>query len=699
MLYVNKLRVAGLLSKGLNAVYESLFETGVDEMAWDDLSKNEMVWPRVEEVLEFRRETYRILTDLIASPAFDEGAAPYDEGSQGWALLLGFAHEEIHLETSSVLIRELPAGLVAQPEWWPLPHPSAAARAPAAFPPVAGVDYPAPELAPVEATEVKLGRPADGSADLFGWDNEFGARTVPVPAFSAGVAKVTNGEFWHFVSSGGYREERHWSEEGRRWRAYRNTKWPCFWVLDGPQGLFKFRLRTVFSVIDMQWDWPAVVNLHEAEAYCAWYAEREGLKARGLTARITAEAEHHALGRGVYNTADGRTDPVRTRAGEDFAKEGRFNLNLAYGSEGPVRAGARSELGFHDVLGNVWEWTADHFNPLPGFKVHPYYDDFSTPCFDGKHFVIMGGSFVSTGNEASVFSRYHFRPHFYQHAGFRVTVSASPSPAFRFAAPSAVEAGTDLFQALASDFVSMESAVSGFALDLGKSSSWPKIAAGHVRKHFSALNTDTVGKPTLLDVGCGIGGLAFALAPHFDAITAVDLNPAYVAVAKDLQRGKSVPFVRVLEGGIVIHDNASLPSTANLDNIEIRQMDALCLSAEFKPFDMVALHNILSEVVSPKGLLGRMCGVRGLVKPGGLLFIADTWDWNEARNPRGTWLGGYQDKSGKWVTSSETLAEILSEDFEKVFQGELPRIIVTSARQATLQAPQVFVWRRKGASC
>ena len=52
-----------------------------------------------------------------------------------------------------------------------------------------------------------------------------------------------------------------------------------------------------------------------------------------------------------------------------------------------------------------------------------FYQDFSTPCFDGEHHVIVGGSFASTGNEASVFARYHFRPHFHQHAGFRLVAS------------------------------------------------------------------------------------------------------------------------------------------------------------------------------------------------------------------------------------------------------------------------------------
>jgi len=39
-------------------------------------------------------------------------------------------------------------------------------------------------------------------------------------------------------------------------------------------------------------------------------------------------------------------------------------------------------------MGNVWEWVEDHFNGMPGFETNMYYDDFSTPCFDGKHNLI-----------------------------------------------------------------------------------------------------------------------------------------------------------------------------------------------------------------------------------------------------------------------------------------------------------------------
>ncbi|XP_059839506.1 uncharacterized protein LOC132401495 [Hypanus sabinus] len=89
-----------------------------------------------------------------------------------------------------------------------------------------------------------------------------------------------------------------------------------------------------------------------------------------------------------------------------------------------------NEAGFHDVFGNVWEWTEDHFNGLPGFETTYLYDDFSTPCFDGKHTIILGGSWISTGDEASRFARFAFRRHFFQHLGFRLarTCHGSQTP-------------------------------------------------------------------------------------------------------------------------------------------------------------------------------------------------------------------------------------------------------------------------------
>lgn len=116
-----------------------------------------------------------------------------------------------------------------------------------------------------------------------------------------------------------------------------------------------------------------------------------------------------------------------------------------------------TKAGFCDVFGNVSEWCEDHFNGFKDYKPHFLYDDFSTPCFDGRHNMIMvsyvslnltasfdqlfldienvffcqGGSWVSTGDGASRFARFAFRRHFFQNLGFRLVQSIADSPPIR----------------------------------------------------------------------------------------------------------------------------------------------------------------------------------------------------------------------------------------------------------------------------
>ena len=371
--YINKLRLAGLISQPLNAYFEEIFAMGVDEMSWDDLSKNEMLWPSLPEVNAYRREVYALVSDLIQNhPGLETGHPTITQDNPLWALFMAFEHERIHLETSSVLMRELPLHLVQKPLQWPNS-------------PSAGKDSSPTTWKTISAGEVHIGKLH--SFPSFGWDNEYGSKKVNVPAFQVTQSLITNGEFAKFVESGGYEQRRFWSEEGWGWRSFRNVRHPSFWV---PSAANKFSLRTCFELIEMPMNWPVIVNYHEAKAYCAWQSENDR-----AAYRLVTEAEHHRLR-------------------ESLASNGEANLHLRYGSEGPVD---------QHVFGNVWQWCEDHFHSLAGFEVHPYYVDFSTPCFDGKHQMIMGGSFISTGDEATPFARFHFRPHFSQHAGFRMVRS------------------------------------------------------------------------------------------------------------------------------------------------------------------------------------------------------------------------------------------------------------------------------------
>jgi 5-histidylcysteine sulfoxide synthase len=412
VLYINKFLMAGLIDRGIDARIERDFLTGVDEMSWDDMSKNDMLWPSIGEVWQYRKQVYKTISLVIDThPDLDIDHAPIDQGSPLWSLFMGFEHERIHLETSSVLIRELPLHLVSRPEAWPTSIVSSATTD--SLVPLRSTDYPNNTMVHIPASIVSYGKPEQ--FPTYGWDNEYGARTAAVDEFLVSSYLISNGEFCEFVADGGYLNRTYWSEVGWRWRSFRDVQHPTFWRGNAANGArTNSELRTCFENIAMQWNWPAIVNFHEAKAFCQWKSLKDN---RGY--RLLTEAEHHAIRQaGKYFGSD------TTNKSADAL----YNANLRWGSETPVNfAESNNQDKVFDLFGNVWQWCEDHFNPLAGSHVHPYYDDFSTPCYDGEHQMIMGGSFVSTGDEASSWARFHFRPHFFQHAGFRIVHSPSGS--------------------------------------------------------------------------------------------------------------------------------------------------------------------------------------------------------------------------------------------------------------------------------
>jgi iron(II)-dependent oxidoreductase len=82
-------------------------------------------------------------------------------------------------------------------------------------------------------------------------------------------------------------------------------------------------------------------------------------------------------------------------------------------------AGA-SAFGVHDLLGNGWEWTRSVFGPLPGFAPFPFYPGYSANFFDGKHYVMKGGSPRTAACMLRRSFRNWFQAHYpYVYAAFR----------------------------------------------------------------------------------------------------------------------------------------------------------------------------------------------------------------------------------------------------------------------------------------
>jgi len=375
--YVNKLVLCGILEKGINLRFEKLFATGVDPELPDDL-EIETVWPDLEEVKAYRQVVYALVSETIDRVDIPEQLTSKDPL---WNLHMAIEHDLIHFETSSVLIRQMDVEHLIRPAAWEYAQSFGFSK-----------EF---ELIPVQAGSVTLGQ--EEPSELYGWDNEFGHLEVEVQDFAASKNLVTNGEFIHFVKSGGYENPVFWTEEAQEWKSRTHTILPKFWLHEGDI----YRYRAMFDIIDMPLDWPAEVNAHEAKAYC---------KFKGDEYRLLTEAEFKLLA-------------SRSHPNEEPALSSKFNLKMQFGSPTPVgyREAGAGEI-FNDLYGNVWEWLSDNFYPLPGFCVHDHYADFSEPYFDDDHSMLLGGSWATNGAGASQYYRLWFRDNFYQHAGFRLAM-------------------------------------------------------------------------------------------------------------------------------------------------------------------------------------------------------------------------------------------------------------------------------------
>ncbi|VAV98886.1 Glutamate synthase [NADPH] large chain [hydrothermal vent metagenome] len=376
--FINKLNISNLVAGPVDAELEKMLAVGVDEMSWDDLDQSHYTWPTVPQVTQYRNKVRELVSDFIATC---EIKLPITQTDPLWIILMGIEHERIHLETSSVLIRELQLKhTTKQPAWQRCLHSGPA---------------PKNSLIPVAGATAKLGKSTDNP--LYGWDNEYGSQITEVPAFAASKYLVSNGEFLEFVEDGGYQTKNYWSEEGWNWREFCQAAHPKFWVAN-EKG---YAYRSMVEEFDMPWNWPVEINYLEAEAFCQWKSAKTGTHTR-----MPSEAEWSLLRQMVPEDQP------------DWA-QAPGNLNLEhFASSCPVDRFAFAG-GFFDIIGNVWQWTTTRFDGFAGFAPHPAYDDFSTPTFDGRHNLFKGGCWASTGNYAIRDSRYAFRRHFFQHAGLR----------------------------------------------------------------------------------------------------------------------------------------------------------------------------------------------------------------------------------------------------------------------------------------
>jgi 5-histidylcysteine sulfoxide synthase/putative 4-mercaptohistidine N1-methyltranferase len=662
--YVNKLTAGRLIPGRLDATLEAMMAVGVDEMSWDDLNTAHYEWPSVQAVRDYRLRLREVVDNFIAGMPLE---LPIAWNSPAWVILMGIEHERIHLETSSVIMRMMPledlrTGADLSPEERSLWQSCAAAGSP-----------PANEWLPVAGRTIRLGKPETDRT--YGWDNEYGHEEVTLPDFRAGRRLVSNAEFLGFIEAGGYRDESLWTDEGRGWLHYTKARHPRFWVERGGD----YRQRNLLEEIPLPLDWPVEVNCLEAEAYCRWLARETG-----ENVLLPTEAHWQALHQDAVAATAGRLDFY-----QPTWREAPGNLNLEkFASSCPVTMFPQGE--FADVVGNVWQWTRTPIMPFKGFQVHPLYDDFSVPTFDGRHNLIMGGSWISTGNEALAAARYAFRRHFFQHAGFRTIVEEPGNEA--------TTAGSKLYETdgLVTQYLEFHygDAATGGPQDPPAGSppfGVPNFPRACVAATLPLVPADR--RRRCLDLGCSVGRSALEFARHFAHVDALDFSARFIQSGVRLQEGAEVLYEVPTEGELVTSRSVSLERLGLAEaapRVLFMQGDACNLKAIYTDYDLVFAGNLIDRLYDPALFLA---GIRERVLPGGLLVITSPYTWLEEYTPREKWLGGRREH-GEPLPTLAGLTRQLAGRFELIHRQDIPFVIRETARKHQHTVAEMTAWRR-----
>jgi len=232
--------------RSFHPAFDRLFAFGIDPPPGRLPCDQPSDWPSLAEIDRYNQRTRDEIDELLPD---------VPEQLQHAAI----EHRLMHAETFAYILHQLPYDRKTPSAGIP---PASAAR-----PPGARAWCRIPEGA------VRLGRdPGEG----FGWDNEFQAHTVELPAFSIGRYKVTNGDYLEYF----------WADRGGRW----------FY-------------RGMFAEVPLPLDSPVYVTWQQADAYARW---------RGMRLPGEAEWQRAAVGAPACHNVNFRYwDPIPAASGDD----------------------------------------------------------------------------------------------------------------------------------------------------------------------------------------------------------------------------------------------------------------------------------------------------------------------------------------------------------------------------------------------
>jgi ergothioneine biosynthesis protein EgtB len=370
--------------KSFDPEFDRLFAFGIDPVGGGLPSDQPADWPPIASVREYVAKIRAALDEKLSSEHLDAEKHARDGFGLDTLLNVAIEHRLMHVETLAYMLHQLPLDRkIKQASQPPVVHSPARHR-----------------MIGIPAGVATLGLARTGSE--FGWDNEFERHRVQVPAFEIDRYMVTNRQFLDFIHAGGYENRGLWSDEDWAWKSARNIAHPVLWNQTGDAWSY----RAMFDEIPLPADCPVYVSHAEAMAYARWSGKS-----------LPSEAQWHRAAYGSSDGTEGRypwgsEKPVKNLGNFDFQHWDPTSVN-AYPAN-------QSAFGVEGMLGNGWEWTSTVFAPFPGFEPFPFYRGYSADFFDGKHFVMKGGSARTAACMLRPTFRNWFQAHYqYVYAGFR----------------------------------------------------------------------------------------------------------------------------------------------------------------------------------------------------------------------------------------------------------------------------------------
>ncbi|KAK4174027.1 C-type lectin protein [Triangularia setosa] len=398
--------------------YSLIFERGIDP----DVDNPELChahseipdeWPSVEDILAYQNRVRARVQHLYASGA---ESIPRHVGRAVW---VGFEHELMHLETLLYMMlqsdKTLPPSHIPAPDFEKLAIKAHSERVPNKW-----FDVPEQEIT------IGLDDPDDGTdpENAYGWDNEKPVRQVKVHSFQAQGGPITNEEYAQYLYN------------------THTAKLPASWMETTPTDTNGYTngnskgilpesflagkaVRTVYGPVPLKQalDWPVfasydelagcaaymggrIPTFEETRSIYTWAEELKRKEVENQLGKTVPAVNGHLCNNGVEisppatpTTASshsdaGEVDSTSKHPDELFIDLSNANVGLHHWHPMPVTSQG-NRLAGQGEMGGVWEWTSSVLQEWQGFKAMELYPGYTADFFDGKHNIVLGGSWAT----------------------------------------------------------------------------------------------------------------------------------------------------------------------------------------------------------------------------------------------------------------------------------------------------------------